>query len=64
MTTIDDVVVDRTHRCAFPAPARVWYQTPTGLWASREWGTVVQGTQVLDERKVYEAVVLGRGSLT
>lgn len=27
----------KKHACAFPPPSRVWYQTRSGKWASREW---------------------------
>lgn len=40
------------HRCAYPAPERVWEQTASGGWASRAW--------LPGERARYEREVLGR----
>ncbi len=40
------------HRCTFGAPAKKWYQTENGLWASRDWFP--------NEKAQYEREILGR----
>jgi hypothetical protein len=49
--------------CKYPPPSRVWEQTESGRWASRDWrpGKSAWGRKLeLSEKEIYAKEVLGQ----